>query len=1308
MAIKGLPPDADPSPPVPVRPGSPPPAAAPGGPPRARRRWLRWLGVACLTPLFLALSGAAGIAFVASDLDRPWIKPRLVAFSHDQLGLDIDYEGLGLSLSQGLHARSFRVLSPPRLAGAAPEFLRVEDLAVRARLWTFIFGARQVDSLEVGRVEVTIVRDAAGNTTLSELFPPAPEPVSESPVRLSQVLRELPRLSIDVLEVREIGARLVELEASGGTRRSALSKLGVRGAFHSGDGLRGTQLRALGAPLRLDVSDGARTQMAQLPIDVSLGANDAESAALGVRVSLARQDFAPSWPWQGELLALDASLHADAGAGKTTLSVTPLRALGDALSLQAQADVFDHESQPLRVVASGKAHVGLEKLPVVIPGVVVDGLELNLDARELSWDGARVAGAVDFAGSLRRAALAADAGQASLAEVSLRGQGSFRPDGGQFQANLQAASLAAAGSGSSLDLAGIGLDLAGTTRELAGAQQLDADAVVAIAQTSLRAEGQVLGARGARWHTHASGSVADVSAQRVPALTTDVSVASLEARDAQRRTTLEQLRATARVDQLAVDPAAAFGVQGDAALTVSVPALRMFESGTKRSPALSVQDVELGAVLPLGAERAKGTLALGSLAAAGASLRELALDIELIEPLGWDPEHAGEARADVRGRLAGFDAGGGARGALESFQINLQEADGQRYQLALDATAARVTLAGLALPGRIVLGMRGDAAPRAGALALSSTLRGEGGAQLDLGIDGHFERQGERLEYTLDASAEKLEKFAALASEIDPRAGRVRLEGARLEAHAHGELAGVLVAGPGLLPVAASNPLATARGAQKASFALEGLDYRGPDRVLVVPKLSIELASTHRAANGGEASARLSLPTLRLEGGGTSLHLRGVEQKIAATFERAPDQGVVDVRLSLALAEVAQSWLPAYPVRDMLLSSSVQIDRLRSIFLRELVIDNPASGSKLKAAGTLELLANASQAGDKTIAGREALSFEGRFAQQLEPLERMQVASHAVGSFEVPFRLESGGLLGYRLIAALEAKAVSFASKDGTFAIEGLEGAIPVLEEFALLDSGPVISAGPRTSPLSDTRFFDVHPFLTGNDFVTARSIRLGGLAPLGPIAANVRLERSDFIIDQLQTGYQGGQIVGQVRVAYRDGDPIARLRLNATGVRSGKSQKVFDANMALSFVPRAMTLDGKVQIVRASREHLDDILDVLDPFHESANANRVRQGLSLGYPKFVRFQLHDGAVDTKVELGGIAQLVRIDEIRAVPLGPILQKYVAPAISPYLKPAAPRKPAEPSVVPEATVPNALGGGALGGESLEERASRVEP
>jgi translocation and assembly module TamB len=274
----------------------------------------------------------------------------------------------------------------------------------------------------------------------------------------------------------------------------------------------------------------------------------------------------------------------------------------------------------------------------------------------------------------------------------------------------------------------------------------------------------------------------------------------------------------------------------------------------------------------------------------------------------------------------------------------------------------------------------------------------------------------------------------------------------------------------------------------------------------------------------------------------------------------------------------------------------------------------------------------------------------------------------------IPFRLESGGLLGYRFVATLEANQVSFEQKNRSLVVERLNGVIPIVEEFALLPSGLALGDGPRVSPLSDTRFFDVHPFLTGDDYVTVDSITFAGLQTLGPLAANVRIERTDFLVDQLQAGYRGGQIVGQARVAYRDGDPIVRLRVNVTGLRSGKGNDVFDANTALTFVPRAMTLDGKVQIVRASRGHLLDILDVLDPFHESANANRVRQGLALGYPKFVRFALHDGAVDTKVELGGLAQVLRIDEIKAVPLGPILQRYVAPALSVYLQPGSEKGP----------------------------------
>jgi hypothetical protein len=351
------------------------------------------------------------------------------------------------------------------------------------------------------------------------------------------------------------------------------------------------------------------------------------------------------------------------------------------------------------------------------------------------------------------------------------------------------------------------------------------------------------------------------------------------------------------------------------------------------------------------------------------------------------------------------------------------------------------------------------------------------------------------------------------------------------------------------------------------------------------------------------------------------------------------------------------------------MSSRLEVERLRSILLRELAFENAAGGTELRASGALELLPIAAH-GTQTITGREALAVEGRLEQQLAPLEALGFAARGRGSVAVPFRLESGGLLAYRLLANIEAHGVSFANRQRSLVVEGLNGVVPVVQELVLLPTGPALSPGRRVSPLAEPRFFDVHPFLDGDHYVTADALTIGGLQPLGPLAANVRIDRSDFLIDQLQAGFRGGQLSGRVQLAYRQPDPRLSLRLNATGVRS-KSGEILDANMALSFAPATMTLDGKVQLVRASRAHVLDLLDVLDPYHEVVTANRVRGALALGYPKFVRFSLHDGAVDSKVELGGIAQLVRIDEIRAVPLGPILERYVAPTLEGWLTPTRP-------------------------------------
>ena len=103
------------------------------------------------------------------------------------------------------------------------------------------------------------------------------------------------------------------------------------------------------------------------------------------------------------------------------------------------------------------------------------------------------------------------------------------------------------------------------------------------------------------------------------------------------------------------------------------------------------------------------------------------------------------------------------------------------------------------------------------------------------------------------------------------------------------------------------------------------------------------------------------------------------------------------------------------------------------------------------------------------------------------------------------------------------------------------------------------------------------------------------------------------------------------------------------------------DANAALSFAPAKMDLSGKIQALRLDAQHLPDILEIQDPYHEDLTANQIRKALEYGYPKAMRLRFKHGFMDGKVELGGVASVIEISEIRGVAIGPMLQRFLGPA-----------------------------------------------
>jgi translocation and assembly module TamB len=59
---------------------------------------------------------------------------------------------------------------------------------------------------------------------------------------------------------------------------------------------------------------------------------------------------------------------------------------------------------------------------------------------------------------------------------------------------------------------------------------------------------------------------------------------------------------------------------------------------------------------------------------------------------------------------------------------------------------------------------------------------------------------------------------------------------------------------------------------------------------------------------------------------------------------------------------------------------------------------------------------------------------------------------------------------------------------------------------------------------------------------------------------------------------------------------------------------------------------------------------------------NRIRTALRFGYPDSLRLVFDHGFASAHLELGGLARLVSIAELRGIPMGPIVDKMIAPML----------------------------------------------
>jgi hypothetical protein len=263
------------------------------------------------------------------------------------------------------------------------------------------------------------------------------------------------------------------------------------------------------------------------------------------------------------------------------------------------------------------------------------------------------------------------------------------------------------------------------------------------------------------------------------------------------------------------------------------------------------------------------------------------------------------------------------------------------------------------------------------------------------------------------------------------------------------------------------------------------------------------------------------------------------------------------------------------------------------------------------------------------------------------------------GQASVQLRLDSGNLRVFHALAAVRVAGATIELPRANMKIESMDGEIPLTADLVADADGMHLLHSTGINAYSELRFADQHPLLSRPSFVSIARVTTP-LISIAPVAGNLRVDDNIVSLNQLELGVRGGRVTGQCILDWRGGNQAkVQMRVRGSDVKSSHGEP-FDGNAAIDVSTADRSVDGRAEILRIGRRHLLDLLDLQDPHRSDAGVNRVRRALALGYPDHVRLTFKHGFADAKIEFGGLARLVRVDELRGIPMGPLIDRIMAP------------------------------------------------
>jgi translocation and assembly module TamB len=504
-----------------------------------------------------------------------------------------------------------------------------------------------------------------------------------------------------------------------------------------------------------------------------------------------------------------------------------------------------------------------------------------------------------------------------------------------------------------------------------------------------------------------------------------------------------------------------------------------------------------------------------------------------------------------------------------------------------------------------------------------------------------FDRAQRALTYHLTSD---VSHFSAQLPQFQALTG-VDLSTLELRLGADGTVAGLVMPRSNGELALAPDALSNARGSCTLTLAAAGVSWANGDRAFRAPTATLHAAINVQPGHR-TVESDLTSDAFEIALGRRHLDISGFHDRTSLAVDGPSSDVSLELAQEASVATLKQNFASLYPVGNASLTVHARRAPDGVIEISDLRLENRAGGTTLTASGGVDLSDD-----------QRRLTLRANLQQDLRLVSSRRDVFFGSGQASLDLAVQSPDFRVFHNQATLRLNGAHAHFSRSQTALDAVDGEVPILLDLTVSQRGVELLRGVQVNPYATLRFADQHPLLSTRSFLSIGQLTTPMLS-IAPFAANLKIEQNIVSLSQLELGVRGGSITGDGVFDWNGAQSTLQADVHASGVQSSHGEP-FDGNAALLVDLGDRSIEGRADILRIGRRHLLDLLDLEDPHRANSAMNRIRSALGYGYPERVRITFKHGFASAGVSFGGLASLVSVDDVRGIPIGPLMERAVS-------------------------------------------------